>query len=144
MQGLVLVVKTADPLIARRPSMSTLNVANITDGTDTVETGYVVNGSAKAYGKVNQTASGHPLYSQSLNISSTSDSGAGQTSLSFTSSMSGTGYSASGGTDFGVDTYSQFQSRYLAAASFTVYSSPDQSQTLSDGAVSFAIHGDLA
>ena len=29
--------------------MSTLSVSNITDGTDTVETGYVVNGSAKAW-----------------------------------------------------------------------------------------------
>ena len=29
--------------------MSTLNVSNISDGTDTVETGYVVNGSAKAW-----------------------------------------------------------------------------------------------
>ena len=33
--------------------MSTLNVSNITDGTDTVGTSYVVNGSAKAWAAYN-------------------------------------------------------------------------------------------
>ena len=41
--------------------MSTLNVSNISDGTDTVETGYVVNGSAKAW--VNTNSGGSPLSS---------------------------------------------------------------------------------
>jgi len=35
--------------------MSTLNVSNITDGTDTVGTSYVVNGSAKAWVNFNGT-----------------------------------------------------------------------------------------
>ena len=125
--------------------MSTLNVSNITDGVDTVGTEYVVNGSAKAFGRVNQTSTGHPLYgSSSLNVSSTSDNGAGQTGISFTSNMSDTGYASAGGTDFGVHTYSQFQSRYHAVGSFTIYNSPDYSKTLADGAVSFSVHGDLA
>ena len=50
--------------------MSTLNVSNITDGTDTVETGYVLNGSAKAWHRFD-ASSGSPVTGDSLNISST-------------------------------------------------------------------------
>ena len=124
--------------------MSEIRATTISDAAGTGPIDLYKQSAAKAYGKVNQTSSDHPLYSQSLNISSTTDMNGGQTSLSFTSSMSDTGYSASGGTDFGVDQYSQFQSRYLAAASFTVYNSPDVSVNIEDGVVSFAIHGDLA
>jgi hypothetical protein len=63
--------------------MSTLNVANISDGTDTVETGYVVNGSAKAWAKAN--ASG--VASNSFNISGVVDLGVGNCLVNFTNSM---------------------------------------------------------
>ena len=53
--------------------MSTLSVSNITDGTDTVETGYVVNGSAKAW--VNFNGASIAINSGSLNISSVTDNG---------------------------------------------------------------------
>jgi len=62
--------------------MSTLNVANITDGTDTVETGYVVNGSAKAFFSNSQTS-----IDESLNISSIVDSGTGLIQGFYTSAM---------------------------------------------------------
>ena len=63
--------------------MSTLNVSNISDGTDTVETGYVVNGSAKAFER--HTAS-HTIVS-SLNVSGLTDNGTGDTSVSYTNAF---------------------------------------------------------
>ena len=67
--------------------MSTLNVSNITDGTDTVETGYVVNGSAKAW--VNYNATTNAIRS-SLNTSSMTDNATGGFAQNFTSSFDGT------------------------------------------------------
>jgi len=55
--------------------MSTLNVSNITDGTDTVGTSYVVNGSAKAW--VNFNGQGTIATRDSLNVSSLTDNATG-------------------------------------------------------------------
>lgn len=68
--------------------MSTLNVSNITDGTDTVETGYVVNGSAKIL--CNYTSVTTTTIRDSLNVSSLTDLNTGQTTVSFTNSMAQT------------------------------------------------------
>jgi hypothetical protein len=65
--------------------MSTLNVSNITDGTDTVETGYVLNGSAKAW--VNFNGTGTIAIKTSFNVSSISDVNTGQYQVDFTSAM---------------------------------------------------------
>jgi hypothetical protein len=70
--------------------MSTLNVANISDGTDTVETGYVVNGSAKAW--VNFNGNGTIAVRDSLNVASLTDNGTGDFSANFNSSYSNTNY----------------------------------------------------
>jgi hypothetical protein len=123
--------------------MSTLNVANISDGADTVETGYIINGSAKAYGKVDQRTTSS-LYSSSLNISSLTDLGTATSQLHFTSNLNGSSYSACGGTDFGVTNFSQFQTYNLITSSFTAVNSPDAQSSYADGLVSFVIMGDLA
>ena len=68
--------------------MSTLNVANISDGTDTVETVYVVNGSAKAW--VNFNGTGTVAIRGSLNTSSMTDNGTGNYTQNFASSLSST------------------------------------------------------
>jgi len=68
--------------------MSTLNVSNITDGTTTVGTSYVVNGSAKAWGHVASDAT----LNDSFNISGGVDNGAGNYTLSFTAGFSSTRY----------------------------------------------------
>jgi hypothetical protein len=65
--------------------MSTLNVANITDGTDTVETGYVVNGSAKAW--VNFKGTSTVTLFDSLNVSSIDDNGTGDYDVNYTNSF---------------------------------------------------------
>ena len=73
--------------------MSTLNVSNITDGTDTVETGYVLNGSAKAW--VNFNGQGTIATRDSLNIASLTDQGTGIYDVNYTSNMSSSNYSLS-------------------------------------------------
>jgi hypothetical protein len=65
--------------------MSTLNVSNITDGTDTVETGYVLNGSAKAYVRADGDAVIQE--SQSFNVASSTDHGTGDYSHSLTNDL---------------------------------------------------------
>ena len=74
--------------------MSTLNVSNITDGTDTVETGYVLNGSAKAW--VNFNGTGTIAARDSLNLSSLSDGGTGDYTVNFSSSFNAADYCISG------------------------------------------------
>jgi len=74
--------------------MSTLNVSNISDGTDTVETGYVVNGSAKAW--VNFNGTGTIAARDSLNVASLTDGGTGDYSANFTNNMSNTNFASFG------------------------------------------------
>ena len=65
--------------------MSTLNVSNITDGTTTVGTSYVVNGSAKAW--VNFVGSGTIYTRDSNNVASLTDIGTGDYKVNYTSAM---------------------------------------------------------
>ena len=74
--------------------MSTLNVSNITDGTDTVETGYVLNGSAKAWVSFQQDPSTSLI--NSLNISSQTDDATGRTTSNFSSSFTAATYCLTG------------------------------------------------
>ena len=71
--------------------MSTLNVANVTDGTTSVPTGYVVNGSAKAWAN---TPSNGEAVNQSFNISSLTDVATGVQRFNLTNSFSTATYSA--------------------------------------------------
>jgi hypothetical protein len=73
--------------------MSTLNVSNITDGTTTVGTSYVVNGSAKAW--VNMNGQGTIAIRDSMNVASLTDVGTGQQRANYTSAMSSSDYSIS-------------------------------------------------
>jgi len=73
--------------------MGTLNVLNITNGTDTVATGYAINGSAKAW--VNLTQVSTQTIGDSLNVSSLTDLGTGQTRISFSSNMSNDDFAGS-------------------------------------------------
>ena len=82
--------------------MSTLSVSNITDGTDTVETGYVVNGSAKAWANLNGATFG---LRDSLNISSAVDAATGLYEFNFASSFSTRNYSSVASCDSNAGTY---------------------------------------
>ena len=54
--------------------MSTLNVSNITDGTTTVGTSYVVNGSAKAWVSINHNSGTPSIQSGSSGVAGSSNS----------------------------------------------------------------------
>jgi hypothetical protein len=71
--------------------MSTLNVSNITDGTDTVETGYVLNGSAKAWA----THTSATVLRDSLNVSSLTDTATGKTAVNFSNAFADKDYATS-------------------------------------------------
>ena len=118
--------------------MSTLNVANITDGTTTVGTEYVVNGSAKAW--VN--ANGGVAIRDSLNVSSLTDISNGVHTLSFANNMSAAEtYGITGAGNSGV--VNIWGSLNLANG-FRTYVT-DYSGTAADqGFIMYSIHGDLA
>jgi hypothetical protein len=65
--------------------MSTLNVSNITDGTTTVGTSYVVNGSVRHWCRLNQT--GTQTINDSFNTSSITDNGTGYTTFTLATAM---------------------------------------------------------
>ena len=73
--------------------MSTLNVSNITDGTDTVGTSYVVNGSAKAWVSINQTSG--LVVNSSFNTSSSVDVEIGYSYHNLTNSYTNTHFTRS-------------------------------------------------
>ena len=101
--------------------MSTLNVSNITDGTTTVGTGYVVNGSAKAW--VNFDGRSTVSIRDSLNISSLTDNGTGLYTVSIANAMASANYSCpanvyaqywgNGVVDYTQTTASTYQTRSL-------------------------------
>ena len=74
--------------------MSTLNVSNITDGTTTVGTEYVVNGSAKAWGDCN--AAGVITSTGSLNVSSVTDNGTNGKQFNYTNNFANRALGAAG------------------------------------------------
>ena len=78
--------------------MSTLNVSNITDGTTTVGTSYVVNGSAKAWVHYNHSTT---TINQSNNTSSVTDVATGEAKYTYSSALDAANYclQASGKTD---------------------------------------------
>ena len=71
--------------------MSTIIAANISDGTTSVASTYVVNGSAKAW--VNFNGTGTVAIRDSLNVGSITDNGTGQYTVNFTNALSDANYS---------------------------------------------------
>jgi hypothetical protein len=74
--------------------MSTLNVSNITDGTTTLATSYVVNGSAKAWVQLNGITF---AVADSFNVSSADDNGTGDYDINYTNSMNNNTYAVPAG-----------------------------------------------
>jgi hypothetical protein len=71
--------------------MSTIIASNISDGTTSVASTYVVNGSAKAW--VNFNGTGTVAIRDSLNVGSITDNGTGHYTCNFTAAMSDANYS---------------------------------------------------
>jgi len=109
-----------------------------------LDTQYVVNGSAKAW--VNLNGTGTIAARDSFNLSSLTDNGTGDISVNFSSSMSNDDYSQSGssssGAASGTDTWIN---AYAWATGYVSVGTNNSSQNLIDRAyVNVNVHGDLA
>lgn len=71
--------------------MSTLTISNLNDGTTTVATTYITNGSVKAWVNFNQQ--GTYATRDSFNVASLTDNATGDATMNFSSSMGNNGYS---------------------------------------------------
>jgi len=126
--------------------MSTLNVSNITDGTTTVATTFVTNGSAKAW--VNFNGSGTIATRDSFNVSSLTDDAAGRYTVNISNNMANDDFAAlnytSGSTS---SSQTAFDNNFLggngnAVGSFKISA---YSSSFEDSDVVMATaHGDLA
>ena len=121
--------------------MSTINAANITDGTTSVPTGYVVNGSAKAW--CNADGTGTISIRDSQNVSSVTDNGLGDITYTFSNAMSNTNYvqtcCAGFVNDDGMARYSE------STANWRTYYYNEGTRDAKDGSVnSSTVLGDLA
>lgn len=124
--------------------MSTLNVSNITDGTTTVGTSYVVNGSAKVWCHIDSSFS----IQNSLNVASTTDEGGGAPntfSINMTSAMNDSNYIALGNSDGTGSNPRNCLTSYTSASSYFVSVVVSDSPTSSTGVIAqTAAIGDLA
>ena len=126
--------------------MSTLNVSNISDGTTTVATTFVTNGSAKAWHKYIQSSQ---TLKNSLNVSSITDFGSGQDRVSFVNDMSDdtytfTGMNKDGGginDDANVGCDSTFS---VTASQYEYFCHHNGALNDSDGGAMLQVIGDLA
>lgn len=123
--------------------MSTLNVSNITDGTTTVGTSYVVNGSAKAW--LNMDSTGTVL--DSINTSSVTNNSTGDNTQSYTNSFSNAFYSYSGSVSYvrrylcGTSATGDGSNQLSGSTRTAVYT---DSGSVSASHTSTITHGDLA
>ena len=128
--------------------MSTLNVSNITDGTDTVGTSYVLNGSAKAWVSFSTTTT--TAINDSINISSLTDNGAGDTTANLTNNMSSTSYMFIGGLGWNATgavnarTVYQTARTVSSSRSRTYYTDVSSSNATDADYNGVSIYGDLA
>ena len=117
--------------------MSTLTISNLSDGTETVETTYITNGSGKAWGYniLNSTDSS----TSTFNISSFTDVATGRTDCTLTNAMSAQqSPTVSGGTS------AYPYQVYMQSASVFRVNHVNSSGNYSDGGSNAVQFGDLA
>ena len=127
--------------------MSNLVVSNISDGTTSVGTGYVVNGSAKQWCR--WSMSGTAAINDSFNTSSLTDVSTGVGQLAYTSNMSDGNYhiatavgELAGGGNRGIGIRGYQKPPSVDGCAYMIFNT---SWTYSDDDLcSSAIHGDLA
>ena len=123
--------------------MSTLNVSNITDGTTTVGTSYVVNGSAKAW--VNFNGTGTVAIRDSLNVASITDHGTGNHTKNFSSAFSAADYAVgafTGGSASSRDVVGDATA--FSASTCEIFVTNSAETVVDSEIVTTSTHGDLA
>jgi len=118
--------------------MSTLEVSNLNDGTTTVATTYVTNGSAKAW--VNFKGTGTIAARDSFNVSSLTDNSTGNYNVNLTNNMSNTSYCWSGINN----TFHSATSTVLTTSSYNLQSYDLSHASVDVALFNTAIQGDLA
>ena len=129
--------------------MSTLTVSNVSDGSLSIPTTYVTNGSAKAW--VNFNGTGTIAERDSLNVSSLTDDGTALYQISFTNAFSAADYATAGfcGNDgTGANIATVLTKKYNEAANTTSTANvavvTTGGQYSDANLVAASIHGDLA
>ena len=133
--------------------MSTLSVSNVSDGTTTVGTSYVVNGSAKVHANFNGTSTA--AIRDSFNVTSITDNGTGDYTFTITNNLDSADYSVSAcsqyyqGGNTGAAVLMSMEIKHtsgaMAAGSVSFWHRYGASNTLYDCTTGcFSIHGDLA
>ena len=126
--------------------MSTLEVSNLNDGTTTVATTYVTNGSAKSW--VGMDGTGTISIRDSLNVASLTDNGTGVYAVNISSSMANANYAVAIGAkdnDYGSKNFTGKQSNSTQTTSLYSLFSYNGSNAYQDNENYMAtVHGDLA
>ena len=122
--------------------MSTLNVSNITDGTDTVGTSYVVNGSAKAW--VDYTSIGTVAIQISQNVSSLTDTGVGDIDVNLSSALASSRVALTLQIGDGSNGDQSFRQANGTASVLAVYQYNGSNATFDSNYCGVVAHGDLA
>lgn len=130
------------------PSFGTLKADTLTHSTaGSVDTTYVVDGSAKVLSRIDTYT---PTSSPSLNVSSLTDNGTGDATVTFTNAFSGTnvqhpsGFTASSNFIANQITRAVVASTAYPAANIRVYSMNDTGNPQDTYSGSLTIHGELA
>jgi len=123
--------------------MSTIVTSNVSDGTLSIPTTYVTNGSAKAW--VNFNGTGTIAARDSFNVTSLTDNGTGDYSVNFTNAMANANYAMSGaaGDDGQIFSYRAFGS-FPPTANYTRLALRGNDGSSLDGTAAASISGDLA
>ena len=125
--------------------MSTLTISNLNDGTTTVPTTYVTNGSAKAF--IHYTENGSFSVAKSFNVASEVDNGNGDISYTLTSAMSDANYITSGEAGGNLSTFYSRITTHIGSTSTVVRMRSTNSSAYTTQVVfraCSAIFGDLA
>ena len=124
---------------------SELRVTTIANnaGTESVDTTYVINGSAKGWSRIPDT---HDSLTDSFNASSISDGGTGQATISLTSSMSDANYcgTTAGGHIGSGDTTKKTYVKDMTSSTYVVFAGLTTSNSNQDYGGSYSVLGDLA
>ena len=119
--------------------MSTIVTSNVSDGTLSIPTTYVTNGSAKAWANLNGT--GTIALQDSFNVSGVTDNGTGLYTFTFSSAMDNANYVLSGAADTGSAFANVVVARTRLAGSQQIVTT---NGTAADLSPTIGIHGDLA
>ena len=122
--------------------MSTLEVSNLNDGTTTLATTFVTNGSAKVWCRWDFSETN--VIKDSLNVSSLSDDSTGTNTINYSSSMSNANYSAVTGTVRNTRVSGPTGNSDVTTSTIKILSYSSSGSLFDSVFASAKVHGDLA